>query len=106
MKVELEPEDEQLIQKRLRSGGFDDVQQVIHRALQAQDAEEAWLELHKTEVREKIERAIAEFEQGGGIPAGEVRQRTVRGKLVNPNLDLDRTSQLDALDDQARFNQK
>jgi len=89
-KVELRPEDEQLVQKRLRSGGFEDVQQVIHRALQAQDAEEAWLEL---EVREKIERAIAEFEQGGGIPASEVRQRTVRGKLVNPNLDLDRTSQ-------------
>jgi len=46
------------------------------------------------------------LKKGGGTPAGEVRQRTVRGKLVNPNLDLDRTSQLDALDDQARFNQK
>ena len=49
MNVDLMPEDEQLIQKRLRSGDFEDVQQVIHRALQAQDAEEAWLELHKTE---------------------------------------------------------
>jgi antitoxin ParD1/3/4 len=106
MNVDLNPEDEQLIQKRLRSGGFEDVQEVIHRALQAQDAEEAWLELHKKEVREKIDRAIAEFDQGGGIPASEVRLHTVRGKLVNPNLDLDRTSQLDALDDQARFTQK
>ena len=75
MNIDLKPEDEQLIQKRLRSGGFEDVQEVIHRALQAQDAEEAWLELHKKEVREEIEQAIDEFDQGGGIPASEVRQR-------------------------------
>jgi antitoxin ParD1/3/4 len=84
MNVELKPEDEQLIQKRLRSGGFEDVQQVIHRALEAQDAEEAWLELHKTEVREKIERAITEFDQGGGIPASEVRQRLHELKSAQP----------------------
>jgi antitoxin ParD1/3/4 len=84
MNVELKPEDEQLIQKRLRSGGFEDVQEVIHRALQAQDAEEAWLELHKTEVREKIERAITEFDQGGGIPASEVRQRLQELKSAQP----------------------
>jgi hypothetical protein len=38
--------------------------------------------------------------------ASRFRLHTVRGKLVNPNLDLDRTSQLDALDDQAQFKQK
>ena len=75
MTINLEPEDELFIQKRLRSGSFADVQEVIHRALQAQDAEEAWLELHKKEVAEKIERAIAEFDRGGGIPGSEVRQR-------------------------------
>ena len=47
MTIQLEPEDEQLIQKRLQSGGFSDVQEVIHHALQVQDAEEEWLELHK-----------------------------------------------------------
>ncbi len=73
MTIQLEPEDEQLIQKRLQSGGFSDVQEVIHHALQVQDAEEAWLELHKREIGEKIEQAIAEFDQGGGIPASQVR---------------------------------
>jgi len=84
MNVDLKPEDEQLIQKRLRSGSFEDVQEVIHRALQAQDAEEAWLELHQKEVRERIERAIAEFDQGGGIPASEVRPRLQELKSAQP----------------------
>ena len=120
MNVDLEPEDDQLIQKRLRSGSFESAQEVIHRALQAQDAEEAWLELHEKEVREKIDLAIAEFDQGGGIPGSEVRprlqellssaspfrQHTVRGKLVNPDLDLDRTSHLVEREDQAQFKRK
>ena len=83
MTIQLEPEDEQLIQKRLQSGGFSDVQEVIHHALQVQDAEEAWLELHKREIGEKIEQAIAEFDQGGGIPASQVRQRLREMKAAN-----------------------
>jgi antitoxin ParD1/3/4 len=75
MNVELKPEDERLIQKRLEHGGFASAEEVIHHALQAQDAEEAWLDLHKREVGERIERAIAEFDQGGGIPASQVRRR-------------------------------
>ena len=83
MTIQLEPEDEQLIQKRLQSGGFSDVQEVIHHALQVQDAEEAWLELRKREIGEKIEQAIAEFDQGGGIPASQVRQRLREMKAAN-----------------------
>ena len=51
--------------------------------LQVQDAEEAWLELHKREIGEKIEQAIAEFDQGGGIPASHVRQRLREMKAAN-----------------------
>lgn len=87
MTINLKPEDEQLIQKRLQSGGFADVQEVVHRALEAQDAEEAWLELHRKEVAEKIERAVAEFDRGGGIPASEVRQRLQ--ELKSAQLDRD-----------------
>ncbi len=83
MTIQLEPEDEQLIQKRLQSGGFSDVQEVIHHAQQVQDAEEAWLELRKREIGEKIEQAIAEFDQGGGIPASQVRQRLREMKAAN-----------------------
>jgi hypothetical protein len=38
--------------------------------------------------------------------ASRFRLHTVRGKLVNPNLDLDRTSHLVELDDQAQFKHK
>ncbi|HEY6250692.1 MAG TPA: hypothetical protein VI685_12085 [Candidatus Angelobacter sp.] len=43
MKIELTPEDEQLIQKRLQSGAFHSVGDVIHDALTSQNAEEEWL---------------------------------------------------------------
>ena len=38
--------------------------------------------------------------------ASSFRLHTVLGKLVNPNLDLDRTSHLVELDDEARFKYK
>ncbi|SPF36570.1 conserved hypothetical protein [Candidatus Sulfopaludibacter sp. SbA4] len=75
MTVELNPELEALIQKRLQSGVFQSVEDVLLQALESQDAEEAWLELHRREVGEKLERAMEEFDQGGGIPGSEVRQR-------------------------------
>ena len=74
MTIQLTPEDEKLIQERLRSGAFHSVEEVIHHALQVQDAEESWLALHKREAGEKIERAMEEFDQGGGIPGSQVRQ--------------------------------
>lgn len=76
MTIEIDrPEDEAFIQKRLQSGAFRSVGEVIHHALQAQDAGESCLELHKREVGEQLERAMAEFDEGGGIPASEVRYR-------------------------------
>ena len=83
MTIELRPEDEQLVQRRLQSGGFATAQEVIHHALQVQEAEEAWLELHKQEVGENIERAIAEFDQGGGILSSEVGPRLQEMIAVN-----------------------
>lgn len=73
MTINLKPEDEKLIQKRLQGGGFSDVQEVIHHALQVQDAGEAWLELHKQEVSEKIERAIDQADRGEGMSAEQSR---------------------------------
>lgn len=85
MTIELRPEDEALIQKLLLSGAFSNVHEVIHRALEVQAAEEAWLESHKSEIAEKIERAIAEFDHGGGIPASEVRGRLQEMKMRQPS---------------------
>ena len=44
MKIELKPEDEELIQKRLQSGVFQTIDEIIHDALNSQDAEEDWLQ--------------------------------------------------------------
>ncbi len=78
------PEIEALIQKRLASGAFESVDDVIYRALESQDAEESWLLLHQREVSDKLERAMAEFEQGGGVPASQVRQRLQELKAALP----------------------
>jgi len=71
----LNSEMEALVQKRLESGAFRDIDEVIFRALESQDAEEAWLHLHQREVSDKLDLAMAEFDRGEGIPASEVRQR-------------------------------
>lgn len=75
MTIRLTAEDEQLVQACLQSGAFQSVEEVIHRALETQAAEESWLALHRREVGEKLERAMEEFDRGGGIPSSQVRQR-------------------------------
>ena len=64
MTITLKPEVEALIQKRLASGVFQDIDEVVCRALESQDAEESWLLLHQREVSEKIDRAVAEADRG------------------------------------------
>ncbi len=58
---------------------------VIYRALGSQDAEEVWLLLHQREVGDKLDRALAEFDRGGGITASKVRQRLQEMKASLPS---------------------
>jgi Arc/MetJ-type ribon-helix-helix transcriptional regulator len=44
MTIDLEPEDEKLIRKRLQTGVFGSPREVIHRALESLDAKESWLQ--------------------------------------------------------------
>ena len=67
MTIELKPELEALIRKRLDSGVFQNVEDVLLNALESQDAEEAWLELHRREIGEKIDKAIAQIDRGEGM---------------------------------------
>jgi Arc/MetJ-type ribon-helix-helix transcriptional regulator len=69
MTITLKPELETLIQKRLESGIFQNVEEVLWQALESQDAEARWLQLHEREVEEKIDRAIAQAERGEGMSA-------------------------------------
>lgn len=73
MTIDLKPELEALIQKRLESGVFQNVEDVLLQALESQDAEEAWLELHKREIGEKIDRAIAQIDRGEGMTPEQSR---------------------------------
>ena len=73
MTITLAPELEALIQKRLESGVFQDVEDVLWQALESQDAEAAWLLLHQREVGEKIDRAIAQADRGEGMTPEESR---------------------------------
>ena len=67
MTVNLKPEDEQLVQKRLQSGVFADADEVIHRALESLDAEEDWLQENRQAINDKIERAFHQFERDEGM---------------------------------------
>jgi len=58
MMVELGPEDAELIRKRLDSGAFAGVEEVIHRAFQTLDADEAWLQENTDIINAKIERGL------------------------------------------------
>ena len=75
MTIDLTPEVEALIQKRLATGAFQDASEVVYRALESQDAEDAWLSLHQRQVSDRLDDAMAEFDRGEGIPASGVRQR-------------------------------
>jgi antitoxin ParD1/3/4 len=82
MTVQLRPEDEQLVQKRLQSGDFSNIDEVIHHALQTQDAEESWLALEKEVIQEKIARGLAELERGEGMSGDELQTRLQAAKKV------------------------
>jgi Arc/MetJ-type ribon-helix-helix transcriptional regulator len=43
MIIELNPEDELIVQRRLQSGAYASIEDVIHRALESLDADEMWL---------------------------------------------------------------
>ena len=73
MKIDLKPEDEQLIQKRLQSGAFHTIDEVIHDALTSQDAEEDWLQENREAINAKISRGLAQLNSGQGVAGDLVR---------------------------------
>ena len=83
MTINLTPEDEQLIQKRLQSGAFSSAEEVIHHALESLDAEEDWLRENRAAINEKIERAFAQFERGEGLTSEESLTRLEAKKTAS-----------------------
>ena len=71
MAISLTPEDKKLIQKRMKTGLYKSVEEVIHDALAAQDAEAEWLIDNKVAITEKIARGVAQLDRGEGV-SGDV----------------------------------
>ena len=80
MTIHLTPEDEKLIQKRLQTGAFRSVEEVIHDALAAQDTEAEWLAENQRAIDDKIARGIAQLDRGEGVPGDAARARLQQRK--------------------------
>lgn len=73
MTVELKPETEALIQKRLESGAFSTPEEVIERPLEFLSLEEDWLAEHRDEIAANIQEGWDEAQRGELIEGDHVR---------------------------------
>lgn len=80
MAISLTPEDNKLIQKRLKTGSFKSVEEVIHDALASQDSEADWLTENKNAIDAKIALGIAQLDRGEGVPGDVARARLQKRK--------------------------
>src|SRR5262249_1666377 len=75
MTIELTPALQSLIQQRLQSGAFENVEQVLLDALRTQQEREEWLQANKEAIDAKVGRAIAQLDSGEGIAGEQLRDR-------------------------------
>jgi hypothetical protein len=68
------PDLEILINKRLSSGGYTNVEEVLRRALEAQDAEESWTDEERSAFSSHIEEGYLEAERGELIDGAQARR--------------------------------
>jgi antitoxin ParD1/3/4 len=74
MELNLPPDLETLINKRLSSGGYESVEDVVRRALEAQDAEEIWTAEERSVLAAHIEEGYQQAERGELIDGAQVRR--------------------------------
>ena len=73
MQLNVPPDLETLINKRLSSGEYGTVEDVLRRALEAQDAEESWTDEERQALSSHIEEGYLEAERGELIDGAQVR---------------------------------
>jgi putative addiction module CopG family antidote len=88
MQLNVPPDLETLIQKRLSSGAYSSAEDVLRRALEAQDAEESWTDEERRALSAHIE---------------EGYQQAVRGELID---DTEARSQIQAMKDDWRLSRR
>jgi len=74
MQLNVPPDLEALINKRLSSGGYESVEDVLRRALEAQDAEESWTEEERRALSAHIEEGYQQAESGELIDGAQARR--------------------------------
>jgi Arc/MetJ-type ribon-helix-helix transcriptional regulator len=74
MQLDLPQDLETLINKRLSSGGFATVEDVLRRALEAQEAEESWTDGERHALSAHIEQGYLQAERGELIDGVQARR--------------------------------
>ncbi len=74
MQLNVPPDLETLINKRLSSGGYTNAEDVLRRALEAQDAEESWTDQERQALAAHIEEGYLQAERGELIDGAQVRR--------------------------------
>jgi antitoxin ParD1/3/4 len=74
MQLNVPPDLETLINKRLSTGGYTSAEDVLRRALEAQDAEESWTDDERRALSAHIEEGYQQAERGELIDGEEARR--------------------------------
>jgi Arc/MetJ-type ribon-helix-helix transcriptional regulator len=74
MQLKVPPDIETLINKRLSSGGYASVEDVLRRALEAQDAEESWTDEERQALAAHIDEGYLQAERGELIDGEQARR--------------------------------
>jgi Arc/MetJ-type ribon-helix-helix transcriptional regulator len=82
MQLNVPPDLEALIKKRLSSGGYTSAEDVLRRALEAQDAQESWTDEERRALSAHIEEGYLQAERGELIDGTEA-QRDIQAKKDN-----------------------
>ena len=74
MQLNVPPDLETLINKRLSSGAYTNAEDVLRRALEAQDAEENWTDEERRALSAHIEEGYRQAERGELIDSTQARR--------------------------------
>ena len=74
MQLTVPPDLETLINKRLSSGGYASAEEVLRRALEAQDAEESWTGEERRALSAHIEEGYQQAERGELVDSAQARR--------------------------------
>jgi Arc/MetJ-type ribon-helix-helix transcriptional regulator len=91
IQLNLPPDLETLINKRLSSGAYSNAEDVLRRALEAQDAEESWTDEERRALSPHIEEGYRQAERGELID-GERARREIQAMKENWRTDKRRGS--------------